>query len=270
MILDHGLEYLGGHDDRFGASPGELDGALLHQRHLLQRELDAEVTAGDHHAVERGDDLLEILDCLRLLDLGDHGQANALLVHDLVDPFDICGVTHERQGDHVRLQPQRPAEVRLVLLRHGWDADRDPGQVDALVVGHHPALDHHGDHVGVVNLESPQGDLAVIDEQHVPGAHVAGKPLVGRRHPVLVTEDVIDRDGEARTVDQRDRSVGEAARADLGALQVDQNAHGTTPLVTGLAHLGIHRLMVGVAPMREVEPGNVHPGGYQRPHSPHR
>ena len=38
-------------------APGDLDGALLDQRHLLERQLDAEVAAGDHHAVERVDDL---------------------------------------------------------------------------------------------------------------------------------------------------------------------------------------------------------------------
>jgi hypothetical protein len=36
-----------------------------------------EVAAGDHDPVERADDLLEVLDGLRLLDLGDDGQPDA-------------------------------------------------------------------------------------------------------------------------------------------------------------------------------------------------
>ena len=74
-VLDHRLEHLGRDDDRLGAAAGDLAGALLHQRHLLERHLDAEVAAGHHDAVEGADDLVEVLDGLRLLDLGDDGQA---------------------------------------------------------------------------------------------------------------------------------------------------------------------------------------------------
>ena len=44
---------------------------LLHDRHALDRELDAEVAAGDHHAVGGADDLIGALDRLGLLHLGD-------------------------------------------------------------------------------------------------------------------------------------------------------------------------------------------------------
>src|SRR5450759_1951835 len=183
-------------------------------------------TTSDHHAVERIDDPLEVLHRLRLLYLGDHGQPNALFVHDLVDSFDVFGVAYEGQGDHVRAPPQGPAKIRLVLLRHGRHADRHTGQVDALVVGHDAALHHQGDDVGVRDLDGPQRHLAVIDQQPIARLDVARKPLVGRRHTVLATEDVIDGDGEAFAVDQRDRAIGESAGADLGALQVDQYADG--------------------------------------------
>ena len=66
-VLDHGVEHLGGHDDGLGVLAGDLDGALLHERHLLQRHLDAEVTAGDHDGVEGEDDRFEGVDGLRLL-----------------------------------------------------------------------------------------------------------------------------------------------------------------------------------------------------------
>ena len=48
-----------------------LDDLLLQERHLLERALHAEVAAGDHEAVEGVDDLVEVVDRLRLLDLGD-------------------------------------------------------------------------------------------------------------------------------------------------------------------------------------------------------
>ena len=53
---------------------------LLQERHVLERALHAEVAAGDHEAVERVDDLVEVVDRLRLLDLGDDREVDALLV----------------------------------------------------------------------------------------------------------------------------------------------------------------------------------------------
>ena len=91
--------------------------ALLHQRHLLERQLHAEVAAGHHDAVERVDDLVEVVDRLRLLDLGDDGQPHALLVHDLVHVA-RCPSASRTKDSAIKSAPQvqRPAQVRLVLL----------------------------------------------------------------------------------------------------------------------------------------------------------
>ena len=74
---------------------------LLQERHVLERALHREVAARDHEAVEGLDDLVEVVDGLRLLDLGDDGQHHALLAHDRADVLDVLGVAHEAQRDEV-------------------------------------------------------------------------------------------------------------------------------------------------------------------------
>ena len=90
-VLDHRLQHLGGDDDGFGVLPCHLDGALLHQRHFFQGQLDAEVAARDHDRIERQHDGLEVVDGLGLLQLGDDGHAPADAVHHLVDQLDVGG-----------------------------------------------------------------------------------------------------------------------------------------------------------------------------------
>ena len=63
------------------------------------------------------------------------GSRTPYLVHDRVDVVEVRGRPHEGQRDHVGPQPQRPAQVVLVLLGQGRHGDGDAGQVDALVVG---------------------------------------------------------------------------------------------------------------------------------------
>ena len=77
-------QHLGGDDDRLGVEAGPLDDLLLQERHVLERALHRQVAARHHEAVEGGDDLVEVLDRLRLLDLGDH-RHHALFAHDLAD-----------------------------------------------------------------------------------------------------------------------------------------------------------------------------------------
>ena len=64
----------------------------------FQRHFDAEVAAGDHDAVEGVDDVVEVVDGLGLLDLGDDGEAAALLVHDAVDVVDVACRCGRRRG----------------------------------------------------------------------------------------------------------------------------------------------------------------------------
>ena len=77
--VNHRLEHLSGRDRRLGAPPGHGEQALLHERDLLDRQLDAEVAARDHDPVGRVDDLLGVRRGLRLLDLGDQRHLGAAL-----------------------------------------------------------------------------------------------------------------------------------------------------------------------------------------------
>ena len=235
-----------------------MTGTLLHERHLLQREFDAQVATGHHEPVEDLKDLREVLDGLRLLDLGDDRQPDPDLVHDRVDVLDVGGRADERQRDHVGPQGQCPAQVGLVLIRQCGDAHGDAGQVDALVVRHRTALDDLGVDVGVGHLHGAQGDLAVVDEQQVTGVNVARHALVGRAHPRLIAGHVEGRDRETLAHLEDHWAVGEPTGADLRTLQVDKDPDGPPGLVGGLAYRPIDLLVRGVLPVGEVEPGYVH------------
>ena len=75
--LDHRLEHLGRGDHELAGLGRAADRVLLHQRHARDAGLDAVVAARDHQPVGDGDDLVERLVGLDLLDLGDQlGRAS--------------------------------------------------------------------------------------------------------------------------------------------------------------------------------------------------
>ena len=265
-VVDHRLEHLRRDDDGLGHAAAEFDGALLHDRNGFQRQFDAQIAAGDHDSVECVDDLLEVVDGLRLLDLGDDGDVTPLLGHDHVHALHVLGAAHERQGDQVGADAQTPAEVGLVLLGQRGNGDRDAGKVDALVVGDGAGDDDLGRDHDAVGLDDLDLDLAVVDQEVVARLDVVREALERRRDDLLGAGDVLGGDLE----DVADReivgAVGELAEADLGSLQVDEHGDGAAGILRGFANVGEARLVNGVIAVAEVHARDVDTRLDDRPH----
>ena len=71
------------------------------QRHERRPDLDAEVAARDHHRVGLGEDVVEDLDRLGLLDLRDHVRVRARLLDQRAQVADVGGRADERERDEV-------------------------------------------------------------------------------------------------------------------------------------------------------------------------
>ena len=176
--VHHGAEDLGSHDDRLGVLASQLDDALSGQRDLFQRALNGHVATGGHDAVEGLDDLFEVLQSLRLLDLGNDRDATAFLVHDLVGAVDVGGETHEGHGDDVGAGADGPTQVGLILLGQGRQAHGHARQVDALVGGHRAGHDDLGVHVVALDLgDLTDGPCRRRSGSGRPGGSRRGRPL---------------------------------------------------------------------------------------------
>lgn len=251
---------MGGDDDRLGVALGEFDGALLDDGDLFQGHFDAEVSAGDHDAVEGGDDVVDVFDCLGLFDLGDDGEASAFFVHDAVDVFDVASAADEGEGDDVGADAQGPAEVFDVFFGEGGYGDCDAGEVESLVVGDHAAFDDAGVDAGSVDGGDFEGDAAVVYEDAFARGDVSGEALVGGTAGVAVAFVVFDGDGEFVAAFKEYGAFAEAAQADLRTLKVGEDADAAAGFVGGLADSLVAVLVFGVGAVAEVEAGDVHSG----------
>lgn len=196
-VVDHRVEHLGRDDDGLRVALGEFDGALLDDRDLFEGHFDAEVAAGDHDAVECGDDVVDVVDGLGFFHLGDDGEVAAFFGHDAVDVFDVASAADEGERDDVGSGAQGPAEVGFVLVGEGGDGDGDSGEVEALVVGDHAAFDDAGADAGSVDCGDFEGDFAVVDEDAFAGGDVLGEAVVGGSAGLAVALDAaFDGDGE--------------------------------------------------------------------------
>jgi hypothetical protein len=179
-----------------------------------------------------------------------------------VHRLDVVRRADERQGHQVHPEPQREPQVRGILLGQGRHADRHIGQGYALVVGDRPAFQDPAPDLGAVDLHDLDGHLAVVDEQPVARFHLGRQPAVRDRDPLGGTQCLLGGDGDDIAGTPLDRRLGELAQADLRALQVGE--HPDRPLAgRGRADQLVHLLVVRVAAVAEVEPGDVHSRAHQ-------
>jgi hypothetical protein len=92
-VDNHGLKHLGGRDDRLADGIALLDDHLLGHVDLLDGDLDTEVAAGNHDAVRHLEDLVEVVQALLRLDLGEDHDPAAGEAQNLADLLDVVGLS---------------------------------------------------------------------------------------------------------------------------------------------------------------------------------
>ncbi len=108
------------------------DDLLLGDEDLLGGDLDPHVAPGHHDAVRLGNDLVNVVDALLVLNLGDDEDVLALLAEHAPDLFDTGRIPDEGGEDHVHALLHAKDQVVLVLLGDGGQIGVSAGQVASL------------------------------------------------------------------------------------------------------------------------------------------
>ena len=260
-VLDHRLEHLGGHDHRLGAAAGLVDDQLLVDRHVLERALHAEVAARDHDPVEGLDDAVDRLERLRLLDLGDD--------RDRAGPPrpSPCGRRRRRTALRTKLSAMKSTPIRSAQRRSSTSFSDSAGTETATPGRLMPLLSLTlPPTITVVWTSCPSTEstfsrtLPSSMRIGSPAPTSSGRPLYVVPHCFCVTRHVARGDGPLLALLELDRAVGEPLEPDLRALEVGEDPDAVPALVGGLAHEPVVVLVVGVAAVAHVEPGDVHAG----------
>ena len=95
-IADHGIKHLGCRDDGLEVRVALLDHHLLQVGNLLGRDLHAQVSSGHHDAVRRTDDLIDVMDPFRILNLRyDRRIRRAQFLQEGLDFKDALRISYE-------------------------------------------------------------------------------------------------------------------------------------------------------------------------------
>ncbi len=154
-IFDHGLEHLGGDDHRLAPVCSAPDDVFLNHRHFLRRHFHAQVAARHHHSIGGLENFFQLLQRLRLFQLGDHRHVRPWLGDDLLHRPHVCA---ERTNDRATMSTPffKPKfKIGAVFGGKRGNGERHSRQVDALMLPQHAAVDHFALHVAAAHPNRP-------------------------------------------------------------------------------------------------------------------
>jgi len=178
-VVGHGLEHLGGANDGLAGNVALGDHHLLGDEDLGRGDLDTQVTTGNHDTVGLAENVVEVVDTLLVLDLGDDLDVLAVLAENLTDGLDVVTGADEGSEDHIDAVLDTETEIGLVLLGESGKIDVGLGKVDTLLGRDLAVVDGSGADVLVVNnLEDLESEDTVIDVDDTAGLDHLGDVLV--------------------------------------------------------------------------------------------
>ena len=255
-LVDHRLEHLRRRDHGPAGIAAGADDELLDEGDVGGADLDPQVAARHHHRIADGDDVVEVLDRLGLLDLGDDPRVRPARVDPLAQLLDVGGRAHERERDVVGADPEREVEVGLILVGQGWDRQVRAGQVHALAGRDQPAHLDPCDHARTLHRRDPRPHHAVVDQHLAAGRDGLGDTRVG--HVQIAGGTLAGRGEDERVAGAHRARLADPPDADLRPLQVGDHGERAADQGLGAAHRGERLAVHLVVAVGEVQPGGVH------------
>lgn len=178
-VVGHRLEHLGSADNGLAGNVALGDHHLLGNEDLSGRNLDTKVTTGNHDTVGLLQDLVEVVDTLLVLNLGNDLDLLAILAEDLTNGLDVAAAADKRGKDHVDLVLDTEPQVGLVLLGEGGKVNVGLGEVDTLLRRDLAVVQALAPQVLVVhNLEDGERENTVVDVDDAASLDHLGDVLV--------------------------------------------------------------------------------------------
>ena len=162
---------------------------------------------------------------------------------------------------------QAELQILAIFLGQGGNRQSSAGKIDALMLAQTSAIQNVADHIFAAHRAHAQFDQAIAQKNAGAGRDFAGEIGKGGGNARRSAGDIARSNDHGRAAFQHDRFVAlQASSADLGALQILQDADGAIFFLGGAAQAFDVAGVILVRAVRKIQAGDIHAEAKQVAH----
>ncbi len=186
---------------------------------------------------------------------------------DLPDHVHVGSGAHEGKRNRVHAVFEAEFQIFAIFFGQGGNRQRGAGQIDALVLAQSSAVQDVTDYILATHGAHAQFDETIAQKNARAGGDFAGEIREGSRDARRSSSDIARSNDYGRAAFQFDGLVAlQASSADLGALQILQNADGAVFFFSGAAQAFDVAGVIFVRAVGKIQAGDVHAQAQQVAH----
>ena len=196
-MINHRFQHLCRGDNVLALRIRHLDHLLLEHRHFLHRNLHTHIAAGNHNAVRGLQNLLQILDSLHVLDLGNNLHVASMLLKNFSELVNIFLTPYKGCGDKLIAlldAKQNILHIRVADIRHGEDRTR---YIYTLMIRYEASVDDTADNVLSADFLHLQLDQSVVNQKSGSHRNIIFKVLIGNGRSLCRSHNFLCRQGKS-------------------------------------------------------------------------
>ena len=207
--------------------PGQANDALLHAGQFGVAHFHTEVPAGNHDDVGGCDDFVDAIQSLDSFNLGDDLSGPTGGLEKRARLLNVGSTAHERHGEKIHTRLGREANVIPVFFGQRWRRQSATLAINALMIRQHAADDYRRMDTRAINFSRLQSYLSIVEQQDIVFFEILVQIAISDADTVPVSGVVSQGRIQEKIVafGQRDAAVFESSDADLGALQIADDAN---------------------------------------------
>ena len=259
-VAHHGIQHLSRRDDCLEILVALLDHHLLQIRHFLCRYLHSQVAARHHDAVRRTDDLVNIADTLRILDLRDDRDIRRIKLFQIrLDLQHTLCIADKGSRDKIDSLLHAEFDIVFVLLCDRRQPDRYVRDVDSLFLAQLSAVDYFAHDLPRTLADDLQADQSVVDQNRISPVDILHEAFIGNGNFFVVSFNIIYSKSKSGTGLQHNfLPVFQSSGTDLGPLGVQKDRCVRMFFLAELLEQVHPALLLCMVAVREIKSRHVH------------
>ena len=218
-MRDHGVKHLCCSDDRFACCINFLDDLLLDNRYIFRWNLNTHVTSGDHNTVCCFDDLIDIVNTLLVLNLGnDLDFFTAVFFQDFSYFTDIISSTCKRCCNKVKSFLNTEKKVIMVFLADKWHLQVCARNIDTFFITNYTCVDNFTYDIFSCDILNFQIYKSVINQNVSAWFYILIKFFISNAYVLVSSFDIFICKCKNLSFFQRNLTILEASKSDLRSL----------------------------------------------------